>query len=66
MKPYLVIEIDGDGTVSIDAIGYQGKACEAATREIEALLGGPRAVKSKKLKPEYQMAGGPVVKAGAR
>lgn len=63
---HVVIEIDGDGAVTIDAVGYSGTACEAATREIEALLGGPRAVKSKKRKPEYQVAAGPTVKVGAR
>ena len=45
------IDISPDGTVKIEAIGYKGNACEAATKEIEAILGGQ--IKSKVRKPEF-------------
>ena len=44
------IVISADGTCSIDALNFVGPACQAATQEITALLGG--AVTRQQLKPE--------------
>ena len=35
----LVIDIDPDGTIRIDAQGFSGPSCEEATRAIEEALG---------------------------
>ena len=53
----LVIDIDPDGTIRIDAQGFSGPSCEDATRAIEQALGQVTAVMHK---PEYY------VKAGQR
>jgi len=51
----LVIDIDLDGTIHIDAQGFSGPSCEAATRAIEQALGQVTAVTHK---PEcYVQAG---------
>lgn len=47
----IIIDITPAGSVSIDAQGFQGRACEQATQEIELVLGGG-AVK-RNPKPEY-------------
>jgi len=41
------------GEVTIEAIGFKGKACEAATKAIEQALG---AVTTRKAKPELYQA----------
>lgn len=48
----IVIEIDPTGAVKIDALGFQGKGCAAATEAIEISIGG-MAPKEKKQKPEF-------------
>jgi hypothetical protein len=50
-KKQVIIEIDKIGNVNIDAVGFQGTACEDATRPIERALG---LVKDKQKKPEYR------------
>lgn len=47
------VTIDKDGNVKIDAIGFQGAACEATTAELEASLG---VTKNRVLKPERYRA----------
>ena len=46
----LKIRIAADGTCSVDALNFAGQACQAATAEIVAALGG--AVQTEQLKPE--------------
>ena len=49
----IIVEVDTDGTIKIDAVGFTGNACEKATQAIQQALssappkGGGR-------KPEYQ------------
>lgn len=50
MKNQILVEVAPDGTVTIEAVGYRGKACEKATAAIEKALG---VVKSSKTKYEY-------------
>jgi len=53
----IIIEVGEDGTIKIDAIGFQGPACVKATEAIQRALsqappkGGGR-------KPEYQQSNG--------
>jgi len=42
--------IDKDGNVTVEAVGFKGKACAAATKAIEEALGK---VTSSKKKPEF-------------
>lgn len=49
----VIVECAPDGTVKIEAVGFQGNACEKATAEIERALGQ---VKSRSKKPEYFQA----------
>jgi hypothetical protein len=37
---FIEITIDADGEVEIEAHGYTGQTCRAATADIEAKLGG--------------------------
>lgn len=50
MKREIEVLVDQDGTVSIEAIGYEGAHCEAATEHIERALGR---VHKRRRKPEY-------------
>ncbi|MGB8166256.1 MAG: DUF2997 domain-containing protein [Chthoniobacteraceae bacterium] len=50
MPKSIEIEIAPSGEVKIEAIGFKGKGCEAATKAIEDALG---TAKSRKKKPEY-------------
>lgn len=36
----IVVEIDKEGNARIEAIGFTGPACEAATKFVEEALGG--------------------------
>ena len=45
----VVIDIAPDGSTNIDAIGFKGKGCKEATKEIERALGGGTSTN----KPEY-------------
>ena len=49
-KRAVVIDIKPDGEISIDANGFEGADCEAATRELEKALG---MVDQRHRKPEY-------------
>lgn len=46
----ILIDIDVDGQVVIEAVGFRGRACEKATAAIEAALGRVGRVNHK---PEY-------------
>ena len=48
--PQLEVLIDEDGNVSIEAIGFKGKACDLATADLEKALGK---VKTKNRKKEF-------------
>ena len=50
-KETINITISPSGNVKIDAVGFKGKSCTAATAEIELVLGGGHAASKKK--PEY-------------
>lgn len=47
----VIVTVEADGTVKIEAVGFQGQACEKATRAIEQALGK---VKAKTYKPEFR------------
>jgi hypothetical protein len=49
MKTIEII-VKKDGTIAIEAIGFQGKSCEAATQAFEQVLG---TLDDRKKKPEY-------------
>lgn len=57
-KRELIIEIDADGTVAMDADGFEGKGCHEVLESLQRELGR---VKNSKRKPEYYKA-----KASAR
>jgi hypothetical protein len=54
----IIIEVGPEGEVKIEAVGFKGHVCEAATKAIEEALG---VVASRKRKPEFQQS---VVTAG--
>jgi hypothetical protein len=47
----LLVRVAPDGALTVEADGFQGKVCEAATREIEQALGQST---GRKLKPEHR------------
>ena len=53
MKRSLEILIGPDGSLTIDAVGFQGADCEQATRFLEQALG---LTTGKQRKPEYHQA----------
>lgn len=48
----ITVEVSAAGTVKIDAEGFTGTGCAAATEQIEIALGGG-ASKKRKEKPEF-------------
>lgn len=55
----------GDGQVELEAKGFKGSACEAATKAFEEVLGGP--IQNKKRKSEYyEKSPGVRITTGAR
>jgi hypothetical protein len=46
----IVVIVSPSGEIFVDAKGFQGKGCEAATKAIEEALG---ATVRKRLKPDY-------------
>jgi NifU-like protein involved in Fe-S cluster formation len=50
MPKSIEIEFAENGDVKIEAVGFKGQGCEAATKAIEEALG---IVKDRKKKPEY-------------
>ena len=60
-QPHIVVDISPAGSVTIDAKCFSGSGCGKATEQIEIVLGGGAAKRSKK-KPEFYApaAGGKV------
>jgi len=50
--PQVVIEIDKNGEITLDAQGFQGKLCHTKLIELQAILG--QAIASKKKAEFYQ------------
>jgi len=50
----ILVKVDPSGDITVEADGFQGKGCEAATRAIEEALGRPR---ERRLKPEHRLGG---------
>lgn len=50
MAKEIQITIDTDGSVSVEALGYEGTDCEQATEFVEKALG---TVQERRRKPEY-------------
>lgn len=46
----IIIEIDKDGSVQVEAVGFKGKACMKATEFLEKILGK---VTRRTTKPDY-------------
>jgi hypothetical protein len=57
----VIVNIDADGNVKIEAVGFKGNACEKATAAIEKAMGSP---KGRAKKPEYFVQQGQQQKAG--
>ena len=53
MKPTIEVLISPTGEIVIEAVGFKGADCEAATRFLEEALG---VMNSKVKKPEYHQA----------
>lgn len=54
MRKQVVVSILPDGTTTVDAQGFKGKGCQAATEQIAIALGGPnRDASDDKKKPDY-------------
>ena len=51
MSKTITVDISPDGTAKVEASGFQGKGCQAATKVFEDALG---VVVSRELKPEAQ------------
>jgi len=43
MNRRIQVRVSATGEITVEAEGYQGKGCEAATKAIEDALGKPRA-----------------------
>lgn len=50
----LLVRVDKQGNVKIDASNFSGEQCLEKTYALIQRLGGREAVESQKLKPEYQ------------
>ena len=53
MKPTIEVVVSPTGEVVIEAVGFKGADCEAATRFLEAALG---TLTARSRKPEYLQA----------
>ncbi len=42
MKRRILVHVSPTGEITVEAEGFQGKGCEAATKAIEEALGKPR------------------------
>ena len=49
----VIVTITPAGTVKIDAVGFKGNACEKATEQLHAVLGGGTQAGTKKRKPDF-------------
>ena len=54
MSRRILVRVAPDGALTVEAEGFQGKGCEAATRAIEEALGKPT---HRTLKPEHRHGG---------
>lgn len=54
MSRRILVRVSPTGDVQVEAEGFQGKGCEAATRAIERALGKRTA---RTLKPEHRQGG---------
>jgi hypothetical protein len=61
----IIVEIDVDGLVKIEAVGFKGGSCEKATKALEEAMG---VVGKRTKKPDYyvQQVGQNQVKNGGR
>lgn len=50
----IVIDVSPSGATKVEAMGYEGNACDIATQQLEIVIGG-NAAKRKDYKPEYSM-----------
>jgi len=50
----ILVRVSPTGDIQVEADGFQGKGCEASTREIEQALGKRT---SRTLKPEHRQGG---------
>ena len=50
MTRRIIVRVSATGDITVEADGFQGKGCEAATKAIEEALGKP---KERSRKPEY-------------
>lgn len=58
---YIEVIIDEEGDAIVEAHGFQGQGCRAATRELEAKLGkmkGTRKIKNENCAKNQQRIGG--------
>ena len=62
MNKEIEVIVNPDGSVTIEASGFEGKACEDATRELEKVLGETT---SEQRKSEYYKPSKGFVKQGA-
>lgn len=62
MRKEIDVIVNPDGSVTIEALGFEGKACEDATRELEKALGK---TVSEHRKSEYYKPSKGFVKQGA-
>lgn len=53
MQKKILIEISPEGVVKIDAVGFTGKSCSLATRELELALAGDMSNVDDKKRPEF-------------
>ena len=53
MKPTIEVVVSPQGDIVIEAVGFKGADCEAATKFLEEALG---VLTSKSRKPEYHQA----------
>jgi Protein of unknown function (DUF2997) len=58
----VIVEINPEGEIKIETVGYKGNACTQATVAMEKALGS---VTSRKHKPEFYATGTVQQKAGA-
>ena len=42
MSRRIIVRVSPDGSITVEAAGFKGKGCEAATKAIEDTLGNPR------------------------
>lgn len=57
MSRRILVRVSPTGDIHVEAVGFQGKGCEASTREIEQAL-GKRTCRT--LKPEHRQNSVPV------